>query len=1061
MGAYAQNFPVAVVDTAQAINQKVVEIFPLLNDYDPDGDTIEIFNLLSPHDGENWFEDSTVYYKSEWIEGWDKMKYNVIKVNNHAYQSEFVYIHVEVLENPDVPVAVEDSLHAKYLEPTILDLMHNDYDPNGDTIIIEEVEYWANYCDVEISEDSTYVIVTSEYAPNGYAWFDYRIIEKNTAEKYYSDWIKVMVYLDENEDLPIAIDDTLEATGGITAIFNLTENDHNPLNDTLEYFELTNPSHGSISIDGNLISYTSGTSYTGPDEFEYSIRYKNNPGLYSEAAEVIIQVNKNPDCPVGVPDYGGGMAYTPIAVEVISNDSDPNGDLIEIKDVKHYGGPQTHSITFSGDTVIYLSDGIPKELDSASYRIRKVNQPGYYSEWINIYYTITQNPAFPITQDDSASTIAGIPVTIDILENDIIHDTLEITHFFPCCAPKKGMSRMEEGILTYTPYMRSAGVDTLGYYLMNLSIAPHALGREYIYIDINTNYSYDSLEINNINAGINSNLNLFTRCDETTPELGIYHRDHFEVPKYSGKNTIFLNTIWIGGISESGTLHLAGERYGQVGRDYQAGPISNNHDSAFLVNWQRTWKLSKEEVDFHRNNWWKDEYYPVEAIASWPGNGDPLYGMPSKMAPYFDHDGNGIYDPSFGDYPLIRGDQCIFFMANDGRTHTETQGDSLRVEIHCMAYAFDTPEDSILNNTIFLHYDLINRSQNTYYDTYFGVFTDFNLGYAWDDFVGCHVMGNSFFCYNGDDFDGSPGYSQPGEYGDHPPAQSVTILAGPFMDADEEDNPSGGCDFSVNGLNFGNNVIDDERHGLSHFVDFRSGGMPMGQPYIALEYYQYMTGFWKDNTPVMFGGIGYQGIASTAGPECRYMWPGDTDPFNWGTNCILPNDGYNQNDKWWTEEQCNNYPGDRYGMGSCGPFTFHPGDVQEVDMAYVFANSYYDADSSKNLLIERLYELRQRVLDGEIVVPNEELNINDLKISQSSFNVYPNPARQMIYLVQDDFESSNMEYRIVNTMGTIMQSGKLSPKTPNEINVSSLKPGLYIISVFTEERVSTRKFIKY
>ena len=52
MGAYAQNFPVAVVDTAQAINQKVVEIFPLLNDYDPDGDTIEIFNLLNPHDGE-------------------------------------------------------------------------------------------------------------------------------------------------------------------------------------------------------------------------------------------------------------------------------------------------------------------------------------------------------------------------------------------------------------------------------------------------------------------------------------------------------------------------------------------------------------------------------------------------------------------------------------------------------------------------------------------------------------------------------------------------------------------------------------------------------------------------------------------------------------------------------------------------------------------------------------------------------------------------------------------------------------------------------------------------
>ena len=102
------------------------------------------------------------------------------------------------------------------------------------------------------------------------------------------------------------------------------------------------------------------------------------------------------------------------------------------------------------------------------------------------------------------------------------------------------------------------------------------------------------------------------------------------------------------------------------------------------------------------------------------------------MAPYFDHDGNGIYDPSFGDYPFIRGDQCIFFMANDDRTHTETQGDSLLVEIHCMAYAYDNPQDSILDNTVFLHFDLINRSENIYYDTYFGTFTDFAIGDDWE-----------------------------------------------------------------------------------------------------------------------------------------------------------------------------------------------------------------------------------------------------------------------------------------------------------------------------------------
>ena len=161
MGAYAQSFPVAVPGTTEIMNQKIVEIFPLLNDYDPDGDTLEILFLLDPHDGESWYVDSTVYYKSEWIEGWDKMKYKIAKVGNPAYQSDYVYIHVNVLENPDVPVAVEDSLHAKYLEPTALDILANDYDLNGDTFVIDYINF-VQYCDVELADDSSYVIFTSE-----------------------------------------------------------------------------------------------------------------------------------------------------------------------------------------------------------------------------------------------------------------------------------------------------------------------------------------------------------------------------------------------------------------------------------------------------------------------------------------------------------------------------------------------------------------------------------------------------------------------------------------------------------------------------------------------------------------------------------------------------------------------------------------------------------------------------------------------------------------------------------------------------------------------------------
>jgi hypothetical protein len=373
-----------------------------------------------------------------------------------------------------------------------------------------------------------------------------------------------------------------------------------------------------------------------------------------------------------------------------------------------------------------------------------------------------------------------------------------------------------------------------------------------------------------------------------------------------------------------------------------------------------------------------------------------------------------------------------------------------------MAYAFDAPEDSILNNTIFMHYDLINRSELTYHDTYFGIFNDTDLGYSWDDYVGSHVEGGSYLFYNGYEEDGS---GEPGAYGAYPPAQSVTVLAGPFMDADMEDNPDGGCDFSVNGLNFGNGIADDERCGLTRFTYFGSSAGVVTGPVNAKDYYRYLQGYWRDNSPVMFGGYGHPDYGAV-GPACRFMFPGDTDPMNWGTGCVLPNGGYNQNGLYWTEEQMESLPYDRRGLGSCGPFTFVPGDLQEVDLAYVYANSYQGADSSRKLLYAYLMELRQRILDGEILIPNEELGLNDVRIEQGHVHMYPNPTSSVIYLKLNGPDHGMAEYRIYNTLSGLVKSGTLLRGPGSSINIADLQTGFYFIQVQAGNSWHTGKFIK-
>jgi hypothetical protein len=357
--------------------------------------------------------------------------------------------------------------------------------------------------------------------------------------------------------------------------------------------------------------------------------------------------------------------------------------------------------------------------------------------------------------------------------------------------------------------------------------------------------SYGYLDINNVRARFCSSGSHF-----------FYENAEYEVPKGSGKTSFFCNSLWIGGKDAQKQLHFAGGLYGQgpimgiphTHPDFYSGPVM---DSASYSNYQDTvwnyvWNLKKSDIDYHRAHYWEFGYMPIHDILFWPGNGDVSLGQAPKLAPFSDRNGDGIYDPFDGDYPEIRGDQALFFIYNDDRGyHHETTGAKLRVEIHGMAYAFDLPEDSALKNTVFLNLKMFNRSQNTYDSTLLGIFADIDLGYANDDYVQCDVERNLMIGYNGTPIDGT---GQSYAYGANPPSQGVTLLAGPYMDPDGIDNPrygTGGaqlCDFSVNGLNFGDTIVDNERLGLQGFMYFNNNtaGVPiyMTDPTYAIDYYR-------------------------------------------------------------------------------------------------------------------------------------------------------------------------------------------------------------------------------
>ena len=296
--------------------------------------------------------------------------------------------------------------------------------------------------------------------------------------------------------------------------------------------------------------------------------------------------------------------------------------------------------------------------------------------------------------------------------------------------------------------------------------------------------------------------------------------------------------------------------------------------------------------------------------------------------------------------------------------------------------------------------------------TYFGVWTDADLGGATDDYTGCDVQRGLGYMYNGDAYDDD--YQGNKGYGNQPPAIGIDFFEGPYQDPDGLDNPTSydtvngvkvlreDCanimNGNINGLNFGDGTVDNERWGMRRFLYFNNstGGNPATtDPNEAIEYYNYLTGYWKDNSPLSYGGTGHaSGGASDV--QTDFMFPGNptTDPCGWGQG------GNPQPD--WSEETEDNPADDRRFVQSAGPFTLTPGAVNDITLGAVYARAssggawasveaVRKADDKAQILFENCF----RVLNGPDA---PDLNIVEMD-KKLIFHIY-NESNSNNYLEQ-------------------------------------------------------------
>lgn len=578
----------------------------------------------------------------------------------------------------------------------------------------------------------------------------------------------------------------------------------------------------------------------------------------------------------------------------------------------------------------------------------------------------------------------------------------------------------------------------------------------------NQGASFEFLEVNNVRARFHTGGDMWWNLAGDAA---------YFIPGSTTKTSLFASALWIGGLDVTGQLKLCAQRFRQDGIDFWTGPLTVDGTASVTsdvcASYDKMFRITKEEVQ-EFIGWYastnKEEDYPgysiPHSIKTWPAHPYDAPGAATYLAPFYDNDGDGEYNPNNGDYPyydfdnelcplnfagipgwkpqgtmgstgtpydpmpteqggilsdqVIHGDETLWWVFNDkGNAHTETNSEPIGMEIRAHAFAFATNDE--INNMSFLSYEIINRSTFVLTETYFGLWTDPDLGFGKDDYLGCDVSRGMGYCYNGDDVDGT---GEINAYGANPPAVGVDFFQGPYMDPDGYDNPgfrhdplkgpsfhnwTNPCQIvsfhgkeiemnygldenhmdstvkvmvraeAINGVNFGNGIVDDERFGMRRFVYFINQPGIQGDPEaIAAQHYNYLKGIWKDNAKMVYGGNGHP---SNPGAQenlpADFIFPHDSDPCNWGTNGEQPGDGYNQGTRFWNEITAGNTPEDRRMIQSTGPFTLKPGAVNYITVGIPWARaSSGTAWSSVEVLrlvddkCQALFENCFKVIDG-------------------------------------------------------------------------------------------------
>ncbi|MBN1873600.1 MAG: tandem-95 repeat protein [Anaerolineae bacterium] len=461
--------PNALDDSATTSEDASVTIAVLDNDTDADGDdlALESYDAVSAggssvtRDDNSTPDDQTddrlVYTPLLNFYGIDTFTYTV----NDGYTGmDTATVTVTVLSDNDPPRAGDNVAATDEDTPVVIAVLANDTDTDGDTLEIAGVGTTGTLGAVIYNQNVvsyTPGAALQHLVPGTTAQdlFTYTVSDRRGG----SDTAMVTVTVTGRNDVPVALDDVAVTDEETYVIIDvLTNDDDVDDGDLFGVSAVGSASYGTVVNNVSTVLYIPDTDFTGFDAFTYTIR--DILGTM-DTATVTVEVRPlHDDPPLGVDDVAKTEEDHAVAIAVLANDTDLDGDDLIVQSVVQ---PAHGIVIHDGNIITYTPAANFNGQDAFSY----VVGDGYGgTDMAAIRITVEPVNDAPVAGDDVIAVDEGGTLILEapgILHNDsdVEGDVMTATLI---SSVAHGMLALDaHGALTYTHDGSESVVDRFTY----------------------------------------------------------------------------------------------------------------------------------------------------------------------------------------------------------------------------------------------------------------------------------------------------------------------------------------------------------------------------------------------------------------------------------------------------------------------------------------------------------------------------------------------------------------------------------------------------------------------